>query len=729
MGACKMSNSLSDEEFDTLPDAEPVTTKPLSDEEFDALPDIPQVEQPDKDNKKQTTIPQEVKGAGIGAFVGALPGTITGLAGSAAEKIGISRSPYTPEQLQLLASEYDRLKTISPEETMAKVGGQFSSQNRIINELEKEAYSQLNEPIAKKEYREAVVSSTQPLTRQVDPTTEDFLKAKQEFISPLQTIDPVAKQQQEQLDKFAAKKASEIIENKRKSSLGTIPEEQLLNEYNQLKNQIKQTKEGFVFIPDMEKAVRDFEAQKNQIKKIEKLAESSAYKKLQTPYAKEFPALKGRLYSSAYKTAEEDIAKILNRYKPGELLKGEDAYKIVRDIRESVFDKDGTLRVDKDVAAQVQKGLRELVGSKNPKADELFKEMSQKIEDLERLEKTGYIKTDKDVSKASDEFIQFGKAQQSKIIKDIAPNLYASGVDVSGDVAKRLTELKKALPDNLYKELELAVLKIAMDDPAKKATLSNFDLALTAIAPKFAGFKYLGKLVGSPKGSLETYRVGKALKRAAKPIAGVGAAVGGFIGAIGAQAAEEAFDPETSGALPTEVDLPVTYENAPIPKDLRSIEGIQSSYWFERGVRDPEEQRQRALLASFKEGLPAQGQVDEMPSAYEKPEIRQRKEQVMAAKKAGALAPTYVEAPKEKVLKADNPTEIASIAQVLQSGQDKASQEYGRVLSQIVNAPAREKESILFGLNQQPAFRDLVRKIKDEQKTEEEIPLMLKGPA
>lgn len=80
-------------------------------------------------------------------------------------------------------------------------------------------------------------------------------------------------------------------------------------------------------------------------------------------------------------------------------------------------------------------------------------------------------------------------------------------------------------------------------------------------------------------------------------------------------------------------------------------------------------------------------------------------------------------------LKADNPAEIASMAQALQSGQDKASQEYGRVLSQIVDAPAREKESILFGLNQQPAFRELVRKLKDQQKTEEETPLMLRGPA
>jgi hypothetical protein len=669
--------------------------------------------------KKETTIPSELKGAGIGAFVGALPGAITGLAGSAAEKTVISRSPYTPEQLQLLASEYDKLKTISPEETMAKVGGQFSSQNRIINELEKEAYANLSEPITRQEYQKSIVQSSIPFTREVDETTPEFLKEQEDLTPKRQTISPIAKQEAEQLEKFASKKASEVVENKRKASLGTIPEEQLLAEYNQLKDQIKQTKEGFTFKPNMEKASEEFKKQIEQEVISQESGKKAAIKKLQTPLASQFPELEGRLYSSAFGDVEKDVAKLLNKYKSGELLKGEDAYKLIRDIRQAVFTQDGELKLGEDAAKAAQRAIRDLVGSKNTEASELFEEMSQKIEDLKRLEKTGYLKRNKGVSKASDEFIQFGKAQQSKIIKDIAPNLYASGIDVSGDVAKRLTELKKALPDNLYKELELAVLKIAMDDPAKKATLSNFDLALAAVTPKFAGFKYLGKLVSSPKGSLETYRVGKALKSVAKPMAGVGAAVGGLIGGIGAQAAEEAFDPETSGAYPTEMDLPVTYENTPIPEDLRSIEAIQSPYWFERGVRDPEEQRQRAMLASFREGLPAQGRMDEMPSAYEKPEIRQRKEQVLAAKKAGALAPTYVEAPLKKVLKADNPAEIASVTQALQSGQDKASQEYGRVLSQIVQAPASQKEAILFGLNQQPEFRRLVRKAKGEEDTED----------
>jgi len=78
--------------------------------------------------------------------------------------------------------------------------------------------------------------------------------------------------------------------------------------------------------------------------------------------------------------------------------------------------------------------------------------------------------------------------------------------------------------------------------------------------------------------------------------------------------------------------------------------------------------------------------------------------------------------PKEKqvlvykgTLKADNPSEISSITKTMQASPDKASQEYSRVLNQIVDAPASQKEAVLFGLNQQPAFRELVRKIKGEE--------------
>ena len=689
---------------ETLPSFE--DTEELT--QVEALPAFEDTQDISTTLSQKPAIPSEVKGVGIGALVGAIPGLTAEIGGVISEAVAKKSSPYTPEQLQLLSSEYEKLKTITPKETMAKVGEQFSKQNRIINELEKEAYANLSEPIARQEYQQAVVRSSMPFTREVDVTTPEFLKKAEESTPQLQSFNPIEMQESQQLEKFANKKASEIINNKRVANFGTIPEEQLLQEYNTLKEQIKQTKEGFTFKPNLEKAIKDKAKQASELKSLEEVGNKKAMEKLQSPLAEQFPELKGRLYSSAYADVEKDVVNILDKYKPGETLKGEDAYKLVRDIRQAVFAKDGTLKLGEDAAKAAQRAIRDLVGSKNPEASDLFQEMSQKISDLKKLEKTGYMKRDTKLSKEAPEFIQFGQKEQKKIIQDIAPNLYKSGIDVSGDVAARLGELKKTLPDDLYKELELAVLKIAMEDPKKAATMSSFDVALATVSPQFVGSKFLAKAISSPTGSLQAYRAGKALQKIAKPLGTVGAIAGGVLGgplgAFAGEVAQEALDVEPSGATP---DMP--------------------EYWLERGVRNPEEQLQKARLASFKQGLPEA--PSEIPSRFEAPEVRQRKEQVLAVKKAGALAPTYVEAPVKQVLKANNPSEIASIAQSMQASTDKASQEYSRVLSQIVDAPVSQKEAVLFGLNQQPAFRELLRKLKDKKETEEEVPLMLKGPA
>jgi hypothetical protein len=278
-------------------------------------------------------------------------------------------------------------------------------------------------------------------------------------------------------------------------------------------------------------------------------------------------------------------------------------------------------------------------------------------------------------------------AQRNKLVKDLAT---AYDKASPTDVTENLQVLKDYLPEVEFKKLQLAAYKAAekRGGGIDYVNANKINAILQGITKRSVarGVATLPEAISTalPKTAMVAKLLGKTAVKAL-PVLGAG------IGGIAAQAAEEAFDPETSGATPQ-----------------------MQEYWLERGVRDPEEQRQRAMLASFKQGLPMQGRMDEIPSPYEKPEIRQRKEQVLAAKKAGALAPTYVEAPLKQVLKADNASEIASVAQAMSAGTDKASQEYSRVLSQIADAPPREKESILFGLNQQPAFRELVRKIKGE---------------
>jgi hypothetical protein len=47
---------------------------------------------------------------------------------------------------------------------------------------------------------------------------------------------------------------------------------------------------------------------------------------------------------------------------------------------------------------------------------------------------------------------------------------------------------------------------------------------------------------------------------------------------------------------------------------------------------------------------------------------------------------------------------------------NKAAQEYARVLNSIISSPSKNKEAQISVLNQQPAFRELMRKTKGEQK-------------
>jgi hypothetical protein len=61
--------------------------------------------------------------------------------------------------------------------------------------------------------------------------------------------------------------------------------------------------------------------------------------------------------------------------------------------------------------------------------------------------------------------------------------------------------------------------------------------------------------------------------------------------------------------------------------------------------------------------------------------------------------------------------ELTAISRQLESMTDnKAAQEYARVLNSIISSPSKNKEAQISVLNQQPAFRELMRKTKGEQK-------------
>lgn len=70
--------------------------------------------------------------------------------------------------------------------------------------------------------------------------------------------------------------------------------------------------------------------------------------------------------------------------------------------------------------------------------------------------------------------------------------------------------------------------------------------------------------------------------------------------------------------------------------------------------------------------------------------------------------------PKAMVYKgftSTKPEDISKFSESLAMSDDKAAQEYGRVLNQIASSSEQQKQAILYSLNQQPAFRELVRKL------------------
>jgi hypothetical protein len=621
----------------------------------------------------------------------------------------------SPEQLKTIKQNFPEFKAIDPIAETNKLLATARGTNVGINKMYQEAEKLLTDKkITPDEYRSLVEKAALEQNQYGQPT---FAKPiSQSEIRKLETSTLVDLQkealskEEKLLNELAELKANEAIKkadfeykitNATNQPLPKSIESELKSD---VINRVKSNPQEFGFKGVGEEILGDY---KTEVDK--------RVSRLETPLAKEFPSLKG---TSVVPSEERAFQKILAMPSKADI-PGNRLQEMLREFRDVGFTEQGQLS-EKPAAAMSTK-VREKISELSPEAGNLMEAENVELSKLEGLEKAGYVKREGAGLKTT---IEMTDAQRNNLIKDLSTSYDKASPT---DVVENLEVLKKYLPEDQFKKLELAGLKLAekRGGGVDYINANKINAILQSITKRSVSraVATLPEAISSalPKAVTSTAKfLGKG---AYKLLPAVGAGLGG----IAAQAAEEGLSPETSGALPTEVETE-DRRNAPIPANQQELDRIKSTYWFEKGYT-PEEQLQKARLASFKEGLPAGGKIDEMPSAYEKPEIRQRKEQVMAAKKAGALAPTYVEAPKMQVLKADNPAEIASMAQALQLGQDKASQEYGRVLSQIIDAPAREKESILFGLNQQPAFRELVRKAKGEQNTEEETPLMLRGPA
>lgn len=655
------------EAFETSESNLKSTYSPPTEEELKAFEDSENNQSP-----KTTAADEELKAPLAGYLAGkAVQKGIekTGeLAGKGLEKIA-ELGGTSPEQLKLIKENFKTFKAMDP---MARVNSFLDKSrktNLSVNEMYDEAEKLLvDKKITPDEYKDIVEKAALEQDKYGRPTFARPM-SQSEISKTLQpalesTTEIVKTKQEKLLDEFADLKAKEAVALESQKSLGQLPKQTAENIAKTTKEQVLQNPQAFDFKGMSQEEVFPI-FQKEQGKLI------SAK---EMPLSEIFPSLKGTSMDPREEAAFKKLLGI-----PGTAdITGDKLQQYMREARSKAFLEDGNLS-DKPSAAfgsEVRKEITKL----SPEAGKLMEAENVELSKLESLENAGYIKRQGAGLKTT---VDMTDTQRNKLVKDLATSYKGS---TPTDVAENLQVLKDYLSPDQFKKLELAGIKLAEQKGGGIDYINaNKINAILQGVTKRSVSRGIATLPQSIALNLpKTAAVGKF---AMKALPFVGASIGG----VAAQAAEEALSPTESGATP---EMP--------------------EYWLERGVRSPEEQQQKARLASFKAGLPAGGRMDEMPSRYEKPEIRQRKEQVLAVKKAGALAPTYVEAPVKQVLKADNPSEIASISQSMKAMPDKASQEYSRVLSQIVDAPVSQKEAVLFGLNQQPAFRELLKKLKGE---------------
>lgn len=585
----------------------------------------------------------------------------------------------SPEQLRTIKQNFPEFKATDPIAEMNKLLETARGTNADVNRMYAEAEKLLiDKKITPDQYKSIVERAALEQDKYGRPTFAKPISQSEisKTLEPsIESTTKIVKTKQERLlNEFADLKAKEAVARASEQSLDQLPQNVIDAISKNTKEQVLQNPQAFDFK----------EMNASEVLPIFEQERGKLIKEKETALAEIFPSLKETSIVPAEERAFQKILKMPSKAD----LTGDRLQEMLREFRDVGFTEEGQLS-DKP-AASMSREVRKEIAKMSPEAGKLMEAENVELNKLEALEKAGYVKREGAGVKTA---VEMTDAQRNKIIKDLAT---AYDQTSPTDVVENLQVLKDYLPEDQFKKLQLAGIKLAekRGGGVDYINANKINAILQSITKRSVsrGVATLPEAIENilPKAVTSTAKfLGKGAYKAL-PVIGAG------LGGVAAQAAEEALSPEASGATSS-----------------------MPEYWLERGVRDPEEQLQKARLASFKEGLPAGGQIDEMPSAYEKPEIRQRKEQVLAAKKAGALAPTYVEAPLKKVLKADNPAEIASVAQALQSGQDKASQEYGRVLSQINNAQPSQKEAILFGLNQQPEFRRLVRKIKGEESTEE----------
>ena len=657
------------ESIDDWQDTSEETPLSLSESDFKEIPQLPR---------------DEVTAPAIGYLAG--KATQKGIESvvKLPEKLATTLGGLTPEQVDYLQKNYEKIesgKGISQEavdEAFSKLENVFKQKNIQANRARELAERSLEVPLTKELMEEAASQALPKVMDKIEPKKEAFQKTLKERTqakveSEIDRLTNLLEQKKQAVidasdyaQSRAEKAASEAVKNIKTSiKPGTLELESADTEniYNKaFEEELKKS------IPEQNKiqakAIKDFQDYNKQIADLQNEyyqytnivpeVQKQLIEEQQTSLAKKYPSVKG--YEDV-RGLGRDIEQLTKPYSEITQLEKSRAAEELRNVRKKAF---GTTPEVKDEAAKVfAEELRQLLAPEGSVSDVEYKRVSNLLNQLKQAKEEGFItrktgevipgnvdlgEEDLLISKFAPESVEIGQKQQQLISKIVNP----SKSDLQNIDVVRGREVFQNLVDNpkLVDEVKQAAIKQGLLDPKKAFKFGPIDalrvavaggsaatglgLFPTAVAGAYEGVKYARTPQGAYKLATLAPRIaettaGKVASKVGKGALKTLPAIGAGIGVIAAQAAEEALSPEPSGALPTGIETE-DRRNAPIPMDEKDLERIKSTYWFERGVRDPEEQRQKALLASFTEGLPSGGRMDEMPSAYDKPEVKQYKD-------------------------------------------------------------------------------------------------------
>lgn len=637
----------------------------------------------------------------------------------AAQKIG----GLSPELTEYYKQNYKAMEAsgMTPEaiqETMQKLEKTFRGKNlaatMAISEGEKLAPVQLTRELAKEAVGKAIPSLMTPIQTKEEPF-QKVLKQRidEDRLKEAQRLENLLKEKQEasikvkdyaqnEAEMAGQKAAEEARKANKKISLTTprLDEKAAYNEaFDRTLAEAKLKEEELV--QKIQKQTESEIVKGFQDLQKDKTAEytKQLIEEYQTPLAKEYPSVKGM--EKSQKVSPEVVDKLLTDLSDISSRKGREAFDFLRDLRAKGWKDSG---IDNEVAAAIAEKIREQLAPEGTSANKQFKEAHKLLNELEVAEKQGFIERisgevdtktlEGKVSKFSPESVKIGQSEQQFIKRVMNP----SAKDLQNiDIQEGRKIFEKLVNDPQFlEEIRQAAIKMDLLDPSKAAKFGASDAFRVMIGTGLGQFtpvigyeavKGLKTPTGAYKaatfGSRVAEKIPQSVKTTAKilgPLAGVGGMVAG--GYLGYQEAKEQGLPEFAskayGAFEAFNPVPIS--------PIEYYKGMEYSA------------QEKAKNIAKRYGT----------SPEEMQKLQQRQEFVED------ILPEWMTNKKNK-LKADNPAEITSMVQAMRSSPDKASQEYGRVLSQIQDASPREKESILFGLNQQPAFRELVRKIKGEE--------------